>query len=91
MQWDVASRASGGRVIEILSEHMLQGMLQGYTLTGRTGLFPSYEVRGDFPHTGCAAERRDPELPGYHHDNADPVLEVQQDGRAQEALAQPLR
>jgi xylulose-5-phosphate/fructose-6-phosphate phosphoketolase len=30
-------------VIEVLSEHMCQGMLQGYTLTGRTGLFPSYE------------------------------------------------
>lgn len=43
-QWDVASRASGGRVIEILSEHTCQGMLQGYTLTGRTGLFPSYEA-----------------------------------------------
>ncbi|KAF8223843.1 phosphoketolase [Tricholoma matsutake] len=43
-QWDEASRAKGGRVIEILSEHTCQGMLQGYTLTGRTGLFPSYEA-----------------------------------------------
>jgi len=43
-QWDPASRARGGRVIEILSEHTCQGMLQGYTLTGRTGLFPSYEA-----------------------------------------------
>lgn len=43
-QWDPASRARGGRVIEILSEHSCQGMLQGYTLTGRTGLFPSYEA-----------------------------------------------
>jgi xylulose-5-phosphate/fructose-6-phosphate phosphoketolase len=43
MQWDVASRAKGGRVIEILSEHTCQAMLQGYSLTGRTGLFPSYE------------------------------------------------
>ena len=43
-QWDIASRAQGGRVIEILSEHTCQGMLQGYTLTGRTGLFPSYEA-----------------------------------------------
>lgn len=43
-QWDIASRAKGGRVIEILSEHTCQGMLQGYTLTGRTGLFPSYEA-----------------------------------------------
>ncbi|KAJ7086142.1 phosphoketolase [Mycena belliarum] len=43
-QWDIESRARGGRVIEILSEHTCQGMLQGYTLTGRTGLFPSYEA-----------------------------------------------
>ncbi|KAI0067178.1 D-xylulose 5-phosphate/D-fructose 6-phosphate phosphoketolase [Artomyces pyxidatus] len=43
-QWDIASRAKGGRVIEILSEHTCQAMLQGYTLTGRTGLFPSYEA-----------------------------------------------
>ncbi|KAF7312098.1 D-xylulose 5-phosphate/D-fructose 6-phosphate phosphoketolase [Mycena indigotica] len=43
-QWDIESRAQGGRVIEILSEHTCQGMLQGYTLTGRTGLLPSYEA-----------------------------------------------
>ncbi|KAI0346138.1 D-xylulose 5-phosphate/D-fructose 6-phosphate phosphoketolase [Trametopsis cervina] len=50
-QWDVASRAKGGRVIEILSEHTCQGMLQGYTLTGRTGLFPSYEAFLGIIHT----------------------------------------
>ncbi|THG98190.1 hypothetical protein EW026_g3949 [Hermanssonia centrifuga] len=50
-QWDVASRAKGGRVIEILSEHTCQGMLQGYTLTGRTGLFPSYEAFLGIVHT----------------------------------------
>ena len=50
-QWDVASRAQGGRVIEILSEHTCQGMLQGYTLTGRTGLFPSYEAFLGIIHT----------------------------------------
>ncbi|KAF9533738.1 phosphoketolase [Crepidotus variabilis] len=44
MQWDIASRGQGGRIVEILSEHTCQGMLQGYTLTGRTGLFPSYEA-----------------------------------------------
>lgn len=33
-----------GRVMEILSEHTLQGWLQGYLLTGRHGLFPSYEA-----------------------------------------------
>ena len=50
-QWDIASRANGGRVIEILSEHTCQGMLQGYTLTGRTGLFPSYEAFLGIVHT----------------------------------------
>src|SRR5260370_41112139 len=32
------------RVLEILSEHSLQAWLQGYLLTGRYGLFPSYEA-----------------------------------------------
>ncbi|KAG6832793.1 hypothetical protein H0H92_009411 [Tricholoma furcatifolium] len=50
-QWDVASRGQGGRVIEILSEHTCQGMLQGYTLTGRTGLFSSYEAFLGIVHT----------------------------------------
>ncbi|ESK95873.1 phosphoketolase [Moniliophthora roreri MCA 2997] len=50
-QWDIASRNQGGRVIEILSEHTCQGMLQGYTLTGRTGLFPSYEAFLGIVHT----------------------------------------
>lgn len=34
---------AGGRVLEILSEHTCQAWLQGYLLTGRHGLFPSYE------------------------------------------------
>lgn len=34
----------GGRVLEVLSEHNCQGWLQGYLLTGRHGLFPSYEA-----------------------------------------------
>jgi xylulose-5-phosphate/fructose-6-phosphate phosphoketolase len=42
-QWDPETANKGGRVIEMLSEHTLQGWLQGYTLTGRHGLFPSYE------------------------------------------------
>lgn len=50
-QWDEFSFASGGRVIEALSEHMMQGFLQGYTLTGRTGLFPSYESFLNIIHT----------------------------------------
>jgi xylulose-5-phosphate/fructose-6-phosphate phosphoketolase len=33
-----------GRVMEILSEHSCQGWLEGYTLTGRHGLFASYEA-----------------------------------------------
>ena len=33
-----------GRVIEILSEHVCQAWLQGYLLTGRHGMFPSYEA-----------------------------------------------
>ena len=33
-----------GRVIEVLSEHMCQGMLEGYLLTGRHGLFTCYEA-----------------------------------------------
>ncbi len=41
----------GYPVIEILSEHTCQGMLQGYTLTGRTGLFPSYEAFLGIVHT----------------------------------------
>jgi xylulose-5-phosphate/fructose-6-phosphate phosphoketolase len=34
----------GGRVMEVLSEHMCQGWLEGYTLTGRHGLFNCYEA-----------------------------------------------
>ncbi|KAF5992387.1 phosphoketolase [Streptomyces sp. WAC00263] len=33
-----------GRVMEILSEHLCQGWLEGYTLTGRHGLFSCYEA-----------------------------------------------
>ena len=35
---------SEGRVLEILSEHMCQGWLEGYLLTGRHGLFNCYEA-----------------------------------------------
>ena len=34
----------GGRVMEILSEHLCQGWLEGYLLTGRHGLFSCYEA-----------------------------------------------
>jgi xylulose-5-phosphate/fructose-6-phosphate phosphoketolase len=36
--------APDGRVMEILSEHTCQGWLEGYLLTGRHGLFNSYEA-----------------------------------------------
>lgn len=51
LQWDKNSRAKGGRVIEMLSEHTMQGFLQGYTLTGRTGVFASYESFLGIVHT----------------------------------------
>jgi xylulose-5-phosphate/fructose-6-phosphate phosphoketolase len=50
-QWDQFSNAKGGRVIEVLSEHMCQGFMQGYTLTGRVGIFPSYESFLGIVHT----------------------------------------
>ncbi len=49
-QW-MASRIPGddhlapeGRVVEVLSEHMCEGWLEGYLLTGRHGLFNCYEA-----------------------------------------------
>jgi xylulose-5-phosphate/fructose-6-phosphate phosphoketolase len=36
--------APGGRVMEVLSEHLCQGWLEGYVLTGRHGLFNCYEA-----------------------------------------------
>jgi xylulose-5-phosphate/fructose-6-phosphate phosphoketolase len=36
--------APDGRVMEALSEHLCQGWLEGYLLTGRHGLFNSYEA-----------------------------------------------
>ena len=49
-QWDAEiikgddHLAPGGRVMEMLSEHQCQGWLEGYLLTGRHGLFNSYEA-----------------------------------------------
>jgi len=42
-EWDI-DLAHDGRVLEMLSEHSLQGLLQGYVLTGRHGVFASYEA-----------------------------------------------
>jgi xylulose-5-phosphate/fructose-6-phosphate phosphoketolase len=48
--WLAATRPSDehlgadGRVMEVLSEHLCQGWLEGYLLTGRHGLFSCYEA-----------------------------------------------
>ena len=36
--------SADGRVMEVLSEHNCQGWLEGYVLTGRHGLFATYEA-----------------------------------------------
>lgn len=36
--------STDGRVLEVLSEHMCEGWLEGYLLTGRHGLFNCYEA-----------------------------------------------
>jgi len=36
--------AQAGRVVEVLSEHLCEGWLEGYVLTGRHGLFNCYEA-----------------------------------------------
>ena len=41
---DGGELARDGRVIEMLSEHTMEGMLEGYLLTGRHGFFSSYEA-----------------------------------------------
>ena len=49
-QWEAQTQendeflASDGRVMEMLSEHQCEGWLEGYLLTGRHGLFNSYEA-----------------------------------------------
>ena len=48
--WDAVTLAGDdhlspdGRVMEVLSEHLCQGWLEGYLLTGRHGLFNCYEA-----------------------------------------------
>lgn len=41
---DGTELAADGRVIEMLSEHTMEGMLEGYLLTGRHGFFSTYEA-----------------------------------------------
>ena len=52
-QWNAAANAdpdndehlgSQGAVVELLSEHLMEGLLEGYTLTGRHGVFATYEA-----------------------------------------------
>ena len=49
-QWEAGTEkgdvllSSDGRVMEMLSEHQCEGWLEGYLLTGRHGLFNSYEA-----------------------------------------------
>jgi xylulose-5-phosphate/fructose-6-phosphate phosphoketolase len=48
--WDAETKltddhlAPDGRVMEVLSEHLCQGWLEGYLLTGRHGVFNCYEA-----------------------------------------------
>lgn len=44
LQTNDVAISKDGRVMEVLSEHMCQGWLEGYLLTGRHGLFSSYEA-----------------------------------------------
>ncbi len=41
--WDI-DLSQDGRVMEMLSEHNMQGLMQGYVLTGRHAMFASYEA-----------------------------------------------
>jgi xylulose-5-phosphate/fructose-6-phosphate phosphoketolase len=41
---DDVNVSPNGRVMEVLSEHMCQGWLEGYLLTGRHGFFSCYEA-----------------------------------------------
>jgi xylulose-5-phosphate/fructose-6-phosphate phosphoketolase len=41
---DGTELAPDGRVVEMLSEHTVEGMLEGYLLTGRNGFISSYEA-----------------------------------------------
>ena len=41
---DGTELATDGRVMEMLSEHTLEGWLEGYLLTGRHGFFSTYEA-----------------------------------------------
>ena len=44
MEGDDTNLSTQGRVMEVLSEHLCEGWLEGYLLTGRHGLFSCYEA-----------------------------------------------
>ena len=44
LQEDDTDLSADGRVMEVLSEHLCQGWLEGYLLTGRHGFFSCYEA-----------------------------------------------
>ncbi|MEZ5123908.1 MAG: hypothetical protein R2736_20455 [Solirubrobacterales bacterium] len=50
--------APDGRVMEVLSEHLCQGWLEGYLLTGRHGLFSCYEAFIHIVATRCSTSTR---------------------------------
>jgi SAM-dependent methyltransferase len=68
---DGSELATDGRVMEILSEHTLEGWLEGYLLTGRHGFFHTYEAFAenmpfadnsfDLVHTSAALHEMNPE------------------------------
>lgn len=75
-QWDQFSNAKGGRVIEVLSEHMCQGFLQGYTLTGRVGMFPSYESFLGIVHTMMVQYAKFMKMVCHQPLRSDPVANI---------------
>ena len=47
-----------GRVMEVFSEHLCQGWLEGYLLTGRHGLFSCYSKRSFISSIPCSTSMR---------------------------------
>ena len=51
--------ARDGRVMEVLSEHLCQGWLEGYLLTGRHGIFSRYEAFIHIIDSMCSTRLRE--------------------------------
>ncbi|KAJ5728479.1 hypothetical protein N7493_004809 [Penicillium malachiteum] len=86
----INSRMRGGCVIEVLlSEHMGQGFIQGYTLTGRVGIFERFswyhkmmmqlEKPSDTVRASVMSQRSFIHTAGcqYISDNHTPLLEIE--------------